>query len=396
MRLSPRTVNEIDSPMGAAYALLAGRSGERELLDLAQAAPSYPPAAEMIEHVASVAREPNGAAYVPSPGLPRLREALAADLSRSYGSPVSAGQMVITAGCNQAFCLVAQALAEPGDEVIEALPYYFNYDMWLRMNGVVPRYLEPGPDLVPDPGAAEALITPRTRAIVLVTPGNPSGVTIPPGVLAGFCEVARRHGIALILDETYRSFRGTAEPAHELFADPDWGRTLVSLHSFSKDLAIPGYRVGAVVAAPELNREVMKLLDCVAICAPRVGQEAAWAGLAAAGEWRRARASEVIDRQRGLEKALAGRPGGFELLSCGGFFGWIRHPFAGRSSDAVARDLITRYDTLVISGTAFLPDDRQMLRVSFGNVDLAGLTEFARRLQLMAEDAPAAQSVQQS
>jgi aspartate/methionine/tyrosine aminotransferase len=388
MRLSPRTVKEIDSPMGAAYALLAGRSGERALLDLAQAAPSYPPAAEMIEHVASVARQPNGAAYVPSPGLPRLREALAADLSRSYGSPVGVGQMVITAGCNQAFCLVAQALAEPGDEVIEALPYYFNYDMWLRMNGVVPRYLEPGPDLVPDPEAAEALITPRTRAIVLVTPGNPSGVTIPPDVLAGFCEVARRHGIALILDETYRSFRGTAEPAHELFADPDWGRTLVSLHSFSKDLAIPGYRVGAVVAAPELNREVMKLLDCVAICPPRVGQEAAWAGLTYARKWRRARANEVIDKQRGLEKALAGRPGGFELLTCGGFFGWIRHPFAGRGTDAVARDLITRYDTLVISGTAFLPEDRQVLRVSFGNVDLAGLTEFARRLQLMAEDAP--------
>jgi aspartate/methionine/tyrosine aminotransferase len=388
MRLSPRTVNEIDSPMGAAYALLAGRSGERALLDLAQAAPSYPPAAEMIEHVASVAREPDGAAYVPSPGLPRLREAFADDLSRSYGSPVSAGQMVITAGCNQAFCLVAQALAEPGDEVIETLPYYFNYDMWLRMNGVVPRYLEPGPDLVPDPEAAEALITPRTRAIVLITPGNPSGVTIPPDVLAGFCEVARRHGIALILDETYRSFRGTAEPAHELFADPDWGRTLVSLHSFSKDLAIPGYRVGAVVAAPELNREVMKLLDCVAICAPRVGQEAAWAGLVSARNWRRARANEAIAKQRALEKALALRPGGFELLTCGGFFGWIRHPFAGRGTDAVARDLITRYDTLVIPGTAFLPDDRQVFRVSFGNVDLAGLTEFARRLQLMAEDAP--------
>jgi aspartate/methionine/tyrosine aminotransferase len=386
MRLSPRTVNEIDSPMGAAYALLAGRSDERALLDLAQAAPSYPPAVEMMEHVAKVARDPNGAAYVPSPGLPPLREALAADLSRSYRSPVGAGQMVITAGCNQAFCLVAQALAEPGDEVIEALPYYFNYDMWLRMNGVVPRYLEPGPGLVPDPEAAQALITPRTRAIVLVTPGNPSGVTIPPNVLAGFYEVAKRHDIALILDETYRSFRGTAEPAHELFADPDWARTLVSLHSFSKDLAIPGYRVGAVVASPELNREVMKLLDCVAICPPRVGQEAAWAGLASAREWRRARANEVMEKRRGLEKALADRPGGFELVTCGGFFGWIRHPFAGRGTDAVVRDLITRYDTLVISGTAFLPDDRQMFRVSFGNVDLAGLTEFARRLQLMAVD----------
>ncbi|MGW2328355.1 aminotransferase [Streptomyces sp. NPDC001700] len=388
MRLSPRTVREIDSPMGATYALLAGRSGERALLDLAQAAPSYPPADEMIEHVATVAHEPNGAAYVPSPGLPRLREAFAADLGHGYGSPVGPDQMVVTAGCNQAFCLVAQALTEPGDEVIEALPYYFNYDMWLRMNGVVPRYLEPGPGLVPRPEAAEALITPRTRAIVLVTPGNPSGVTIPPEVLAGFYEVAKRHDIALILDETYRSFRDTGEPAHELFAEPDWAGTLVSLHSFSKDLAIPGYRVGAVVASPELNREVMKLLDCVAICPPRVGQEAAWAGLASAQEWRRARADEVTGKRRWLETVMADRPGGFELLSRGGFFGWVRHPFAGRATDDVVRDLVTRYDTLVIPGTAFLPDDRQVFRVSFGNVDRAGLTEFAGRLQLMAKDLP--------
>ncbi|BBJ45438.1 hypothetical protein SSPO_081560 [Streptomyces antimycoticus] len=386
MRLSPRTVQEIDSPMGATYALLAGRSGERALLDLAQAAPSYPPAPEMIEHVAKVAHEPNGAAYVPSPGLPRLRDAFAADLSRGYQNPVGADQMVVTAGCNQAFCLVAQALTEPGDEVIEVLPYYFNYDMWLRMNGVVPRYLEPGPDLVPEPEAAEALITPRTRAIVLVTPGNPSGVTIPPDVLADFYALAKRHDIALIVDETYRSFRDTVRPAHDLFADPDWARTLVSLHSFSKDLAIPGYRVGAVVGSPELNREVMKLLDCVAICPPRVGQEAAWAGLTSAQEWRRARANEATEKRRWLETVLAERPGGFELLSCGGFFGWVRHPFADRGTDDVVRDLVTRYDTLVIPGTAFLPDDRRVFRVSFGNVDRAGLSEFAERLELMAKD----------
>ncbi|SED32205.1 aminotransferase [Streptomyces melanosporofaciens] len=386
MRLSPRTVQEIDSPMGATYALLAGRSGERALLDLAQAAPSYPPAPEMIEHVTKVAHEPNGAAYVPSPGLPRLRDAFAADLSRGYQSPVGADQMVVTAGCNQAFCLVAQALTEPGDEVIEVLPYYFNYDMWLRMNGVVPRYLEPRPDLVPEPEAAEALITRRTKAIVLVTPGNPSGVTIPPDVIADFYALAKRHDIALIVDETYRSFRDTVRPAHDLFADPDWARTLVSLHSFSKDLAIPGYRVGAVVGSPELNREVMKLLDCVAICPPRVGQEAAWAGLTSAQEWRRARADEATEKRRWLETVLAERPGGFELLSCGGFFGWVRHPFADRGTDDVVRDLITRYDTLVIPGTAFLPDDRQVFRVSFGNVDRAGLTEFAGRLELMAKD----------
>jgi aspartate/methionine/tyrosine aminotransferase len=386
VRLSQRTVREIDSPMGATYALLAGRGGERDLLDLAQAAPSYPAALEVVEQVGKVAQEPNGAAYVPAPGLPRLREAFAADLGRGYRSPVGADQMVITAGCNQAFCLVAQSLTEPGDEVIEALPYYFNYDMWLRMNGVVPRYLEPGPGLIPTPEAAEALINARTKAIVLVSPGNPSGVTIPPDVLRGFYRLAARHDIALIVDETYRSFRGTDEPAHDLFADPDWPRTLISLHSFSKDLAIPGYRVGAVVASPEVNREVMKLLDCVAICAPRVGQEAAWAGLTSAGEWRRARAAEVVDKRDWLETVMRDRPGGFEVLASGGFFAWVRHPFTGRSTDDVVRELITRYDTLVIPGTAFLPDDRGVFRVSFGNVDKPGLSDFACRLRIMAEN----------
>ncbi|HWC80387.1 MAG TPA: aminotransferase [Pseudonocardiaceae bacterium] len=386
LRLSPRTTREIDSPMATAYALLAHRAGERELLDLAQAAPQYPPAPEVIERIAEAAREPGGAAYVPSPGLPRLREAFAADLSRAYAGRVDPDDMVITAGCNQAFCLVAQAIAEPGDEIVEALPYYFNHDMWLRMNGVVPRYLEPGPGLVPTPTAAEALITPRTRAISLVSPGNPSGVTIPPDMLTGFAALAARHGIALILDETYRTFRGTSKPAHPLFADPAWRDTLVSLHSFSKDLAIPGYRVGAVVAGPELNREIKKLLDCVAICPPRIGQEAAWAGLTAAADWRTERAAELAGRRQWLATTMADRPGGFEVLSVGGFFAWLRHPFAHRPTDEVVRELVTRYDALALSGTAFLPDDRQVFRVSLGNLDQAAMTDFAGRLCLLAKD----------
>ena len=167
----------------------------------------------------------------------------------------------------------------------------------------------PDADLVPRAADAEPLITPRTRAIVLVTPGNPSGVTIPPAEIAAFAALARRHDIALILDETYRTFRDTRRPAHPLFADPAWRWTLVSLHSFSKDLAIPGYRVGCVVASPELNREVIKLMDCVAICAPRVGQEAALAGLTrrrdvAAGAGRGGRAAP------GLAGRGPGRPAG--------------------------------------------------------------------------------------
>ncbi len=388
MRLSPRTVHEIDSPIGTAYALLDRRGKERELLDLAQAAPQYPTAPEVIEHIVSVARHPHGGDYVEIAGLPHLREAFAAELSGGYRGPVRPEQVVITAGCNQAFCLVASALADPGEEIVLTLPYYFNHDMWLRMNGITPVYLEPGRDLVPTPAAAEAVLTPRTRAIVLVTPGNPSGVTVEPDRIASLADVARRHDIALILDETYRSFRDTDEPPHALFTDPEWTRTLVSLHSFSKDLAIPGYRVGAVVASAELNREVTKLLDCVAICAPRIGQEAAWAGLTAARDWRHARAREVADKRRYFAAAMADRPGGFELLSAGGFFGWVRHPFTGRATDDVVRELAIRYDTLVIPGTAFLPDDRGAFRVSLSNADPAAFTDFAERLAAAGQSRP--------
>jgi aspartate/methionine/tyrosine aminotransferase len=380
MRLSPRTLLQIDSPIDSTYALLHGPQTRDGLLDLAQAAPRYPAAPAVIEHVVAVARDAHGGDYVRVPGLPKLQAAFAAELSRDYQGQVNEEHVLVTAGCNQAFCLVASTLAGAGDEIILVLPYYFNHDMWLRLQGMVPVYLEPGPDLIPDPERAGKLITSRTRAIVLVSPGNPSGVTLSADDIAGFAALASRHDIALILDETYRSFRGTDEPAHRLFADPGWPQTVVSLHSFSKDLAIPGYRVGAIVASPALKREVGKLADCVAICAPRIGQEAAWAGLTYARPWRDERAAEVVGKRARLEAVMAGRPGGFELLSSGGFFGWIRHPFAGRPTADVVRDLVTEHRTLVIPGTAFLPDDRGTFRVSFGNLDHAGLADFAGRL----------------
>jgi Aspartate/tyrosine/aromatic aminotransferase len=386
VRIASRVRAEIDSPIGSSYALLAERAGRRPLLDLGQAAPPYPPAPSVVEHVREVARSPLGHAYVGGPGLEPLRAAFAADLTAAYRAPVDAADVVVTAGCNQAFCLVMGALTEPGDEVVTVLPAYFNHDMWLRMNGLRPVYLDPGPDLVPSPDAAAALLTPRTRAIVLVTPGNPTGVTIPPAVITGFAALARERGVALVLDETYRSFRGTTAPAHELFADPAWRDTVVSLHSFSKDLAIPGYRVGAVVASAELNREVLKLLDCVAIGSPRIGQEAAWAGLTTAQEWRAERAAEIAERRAGFAAAMADRPGGFEIAAIGGFFAWVRHPFPDRSTEQVVRELVTQQDLLVIPGTAFTPDDRRMLRVSIGNLDPQRVADVVERLTEAGEN----------
>ncbi|ASW54328.1 aminotransferase [Plantactinospora sp. KBS50] len=381
MRLDRRTLDQIDSPITSAYQLLDLRESDGNLLDLAQAAPPYPPAPVVTEHVTRVARSADGAGYTEVPGLPRLRRAVAAELSRDYRGRIEPDNVVVTAGCNQAFSLVASTLAGPGDEVVLPLPYYFNHDMWLRLTGITPVHLERGPDLVPRAADAARLITPRTRAIVLVSPDNPSGVTVDPDGIAEFAALARRYDLALVLDETYRSFRDSAEPAHRLFADPDWDRTVVSLHSFSKDLAIPGYRVGAVVGSPALNREVCKLLDCVATCAPRIGQEAAWAGLTHAAQWRAERAADIAARRTAFAAAMADRPGGFELLSCGGFFAWLRHPFTGRPTEDVVRELVVKHDTLVMPGTGFLGADRGTLRVSVSNIERAQIPAFVGHLR---------------
>lgn len=387
MRLAPRSVGLIASPIAEAHAWLPLRTGDRPLLDLSQAAPSYPTAPEIAAHVAAVAHRPDGGRYAPPPGLPALREAFAAEMSRDFDASIGEEHVLPTGGCNQAFCAVLSALTEPGDEVVLPVPYYFNHDMWLRLQSVRPVHLHPTrrpslddpTALVPDPGRAASLLTDRTRAIVLVTPANPTGVTTPPEVVAAFHELAVEHGLVLVLDETYRNFRPTDDPPHDLFRRPDWTEHVVSLHSFSKDLAIPGYRVGAIVGGEPLLHEALKFVDCAQISAPRIGQEAVVAGLTRAATWRRAQSARIAAAQRSFEAVMADRPGGFELVTAGAFFGWVRHPF-DIATDEVVRRLVLGHDVLTIPGTAFTPTDEGFLRFSFANLDEAQLCELGARL----------------
>jgi aspartate/methionine/tyrosine aminotransferase len=126
--------------------------------------------------------------------------------------------------------------------------------------------------------------------------------------------------------------------------------------------------------------EVMKLMDCVAICAPRIGQEAALEGLRSAGEWRRERAAEVAEKHERFRSAMSESPGGFDLELSGGFYGWVRHPETNSATDTVVRRLAEELGVLAISGEVFTPTDRGYLRVSYANLELDEIDELARRL----------------
>ena len=380
MRFSERVSELVHSPIGAAHALVGLRSNDRPLLDLSQAAPSFPPAEAVTERIAEVAREPDSGRYPPQPGLPELRAAFAEDLTSGYGAEISPDSVLITAGCNQAFCVVASALTAPGDEAVLVAPFYFNHDMWLKIEGVKVRYLNPDDGLIPDAQQAQSLITERTKLITLVTPGNPTGVTIPSDVIHEFAELAARNDLALIVDETYRSFRDATDSAHQLFSDTDWAKNVISLHSFSKDFAIPGYRCGAAVGGQLAITEALKVLDCVAISAPRIGQEAALAGLLHAQEWRLRQVDRIKDLEQKFLKAMRGEPGGFKVESSGAYFGWVKHPRSDLPTEEVVKKLVLEHDVLAIPGTAFTVNDESMIRLSFANLDPQQISELPSRL----------------
>lgn len=360
---------------------------DRPLIDVAQAVPGYPPPGALTRHLASIAQEPVTARYTEIEGIPALRQALAAHMSEFYEARIGANQVAITAGCNQAFCLAMMALAGAGDEIILPLPYYFNHRMWLDMLGIASVLLPFRPDRggVPDPDEAAALIGPRTRAVVLVSPNNPTGAVYPPETIAAFRDLARSRGIALVVDETYKDFLAADGPPHDLFAAADWPDTVVQLYSFSKVYCLTGYRVGAILAAPAFIAEVAKAMDCIAICAPRIGQEAALYGLRNLDGWRLENRRLMNERVVALRAAFATSDTGYSIVSAGAYFAYLRHPFAasrGRVADAraVAKRLAEEENMLCLPGSMFGPGQEDFLRFAFANVEASVMPEVARRL----------------
>lgn len=356
---------------------------ERPLLNVSQAAPVEPPPEPLRAAIAQASLDrPEAHLYGPVLGNPDLRAALAAEFGSAYGGQVAPEQVAITQGCNQAFCATIATLAGAGDEVILPTPWYFNHKMWLDMQGIRAVPLPCDADMLPDPGHAARLIGPATRAIVLVTPNNPSGAEYPADLVRGFYDLAARHGLALILDETYRDFDSRSGPPHDLLTLPDWDRTVVQLYSFSKAYRLTGHRVGALIASVNRMVQIEKFLDAVAISTSQLGQIGALWGLTHLRDWLASERAEILSRRAATTDALSDLPG-WRLKSAGAYFAWVEHPFDIGSPD-LARRMLREISVLALPGTMFMASDdpagARHLRLAFANVDRGGIVELARRL----------------
>ena len=336
-------------------------------LSLGQGIAGYAPPAEAWEEMERLRREPELNRYQAAEGLPALVEALRVKLAEVNGIRMGPERaLMVTAGANAAFQQVILAICDPGDEVILPLPYYFNQEMALGLASVRPVLVPPAAGFLPDVDAIERAITPRTRAVVTVSPNNPTGAVYPEPVLRAIQELCAKRGIYHISDETYEAFTyGSARHVSPGgFAGSE--ETTISLFSFSKAYGFASWRIGYAVYPAGLAESMRKIQDTLLICPPVASQLAAVGCLRAGEGWFRERLAMVEKtRAKVLEHIRAVEDLAEIGAADGAFYVFLRLRRAMEALE-VARRLIAEHRVAVIPGTAFGMGDAACLRVAYG------------------------------
>jgi aspartate/methionine/tyrosine aminotransferase len=272
-------------------------------------------------------------------------------------------------------------LAGSGDAVMLPAPWYFNHRMTLEALGIPCRVLpcraEDG--FLPDPALAATLMQ-GVRAVVLVTPNNPTGATYSPELIAQFAKLCRDHGAWLVLDETYRDFIPEAAGApHGLFQDAAWRDHVVHLYSFSKAYCVPGHRVGAIAAGQGFQRELAKAIDTVQICPPRAAQIALSWGVEVLRDWRAGNRAIMAERAACFRAAMAPL-NAWRIDALGTYFAYLRLPEGAADSEATAEALAVERGLLGLPGSFFGPGQERHLRLAFANAEEAVIAAVPGRL----------------
>ncbi len=251
-------------------------------VNLAQGLPDFEPPPELVAALERALEVPENHQYSYTWGAPELREAVAAKSARFNGIRADPDtEVTITCGVSEGVIAAVLALTEPGDEVIVFEPWYENYVPACALAGAVPRYVplsEPGYRL--DPERVECAVTPRTRLVIVNTPGNPCGRVFSREELEGVARVCARHGLVAVTDEIYEHMWYEGRRHVSLGSLPGMEDRTVTLSGLGKTYAVTGWRVGWAVAAPALTALVRKVHDYVTICAPTPFQIAGVSALA--------------------------------------------------------------------------------------------------------------------
>ena len=350
-------------------------------ISLGQGIVSYGPPPEVMEAVRSCGSALSDHRYGPVEGLPELVAVLEAKLAAENGIAVRpASRLLVTAGGNQAFVNAILAVTDPGDEVVLPVPYYFNHEMAIVIAGAVPVGVRTDREYQLDEDAIAAALTPRTRAVVTVSPNNPTGAVYPEAALRAVNELCRDRGVFHIHDEAYEYF--TYAPARHFSPGsiPDAGRHTMSLYSLSKAYGMASWRIGYMVVPEALADAINKIQDTLLICPPAVSQRAALAALAVGAAYPRRHLAELDAMRHTIFEALTDPGVPCDVPAVAGAFYYLVRVHSTLDAMTVVERLIREHKVATIPGSAFADPAPCSIRISYGAIDPKAVEEGIGRL----------------
>ena len=359
------------------------RTSKSPLLNLSQAAPMSPPPDNLLKYLSEQSLLTENHLYGDVLGDIPLREEIVNLWNEEYSSSICINNVAITSGCNQAFCAAISTIASAGDSILVPVPWYFNHEMWSSIQGINIIPIPCDINMLPDIETTKKLINKKTKAIVMVTPNNPTGVEYPSKLVENFSNLARDNNLKLIIDETYKNF---GNKQSNILYEGKWDEHLIQLYSFSKVYRLTGHRVGLMVASRSFIKQVEKFLDTTTICPNRLAQKAAYFGLLNLKEFIVKEKLKIEKLKDIFEKELQNIEN-WSLLGIGGYFAYLGYN-SKLDSISIAKKLLADQNILTIPGEMFFPKSKNLfvkekrsIRIAFANSTYEEMIDLFKRLR---------------
>lgn len=333
--------------------------------------------------------------YTGNAGFPGLRQSIGRHLKKLYGVAYSETDIIVTVGVSEGLDLALRALINPGDEVIYIEPSYVSYSPGIAFAGgkAVPVATRGEEGFRIRPEAVAAAITPRTKAILLCSPSNPTGAVQPRETLQAIVDLAVENDLYLVSDEIYDRLIYSGEHACVASLKGAFDRTIL-LNGFSKAYAMTGWRIAYSCAPPEITRSMLKIHQYTMLCAPTIAQMAAIEALENAESDVKEMVADYNRRRRLFVKGLNAL--GLECREPGGaFYAFPSIRTTGLSSNEFAERLLHEERVAVIPGTAFGESAEGHVRCCYATAT-AQLEEALVRMRRFVERIPISESAREA
>jgi len=350
-------------------------------ISLGQGVVSYSPPDSAIELLPKFLAESANNLYQAVEGIPALLTALTGKLSAFNGIEINTENcIVVTAGSNMGFMNAILAITSPGDEIILNTPYYFNHEMAIAMAGCRPVLVETDENYQLRPEAIAQAITPKTRAVVTISPNNPTGVVYSKATLHQVNQICGTRSIYHISDEAYEYFtyNGVKHVSPGAFAGSS--EYTISLYSLSKAYGFASWRIGYMVIPKHLLVAVKKVQDTILICPPVVSQYAALGALQAKEEYLRDNIGALAKVRQLVLDSLNRLQGLCTITPADGAFYFFLKVHTQIDAFELVKRLIQEHQIAVIPGTTFGMEDGCYLRVAYGALQQETAKEGIERL----------------